>query len=942
MKEEEKLGILTSKTVQQSNYFDGDFKSNECSQNSSVLFSGDKQLVNIIDDVNKPELETGINVKQFWNFIKKSPSGFFATDVHGTPIFWNDKLYEITGFNNDEIKNNGWIDAIHPNDRDRVLNEWTKSVKNKSEYSIEHRFIDKKGKITWAIVNAKPIKNFNGVLTGFIGIINDITGHKEYDRLLKASEKRFRDISLSSADWIWEVDKNGVYTYCSDRIEAILGYSVEEVVGKTPFNLMPENEAKRVAGIFGKLIANKDKIVDLENWNLSKNGDKVCLLTNGIPILDENGELKGYRGVDKDITVKKKAEEKLEYQANLLQNVSDAIISTDKDFNIKSWNRAAEKVYGWKKNQVLGKNIIQICKITYPDKNKDEVLKEFFQKGYWFGETNQIANNGNKLIIQSNVNLIKSDTGEIKEIILVNRDITELKRTEIELQENAENYKRLFEASPYGIVNINNKGHVTTCNPAFLKLSGYSEDEIIGKHISRLPTIQLSSFPSYFKIIKNIMKGNLPDNIQFEWKHKDGTIRLGEAIIKKLKNNDGKSIGFMGIVRDITDIKRIEKEREEGHLLLQKMNEELESKVLERTVEIERLLKQKDDFINQLGHDLKNPLNPLVNLLPIIEKNEKDAESKKILGVINRNVNYMKSLVVKTIELARLNSKRIKFNFENINLFSEIKKIVDVNKYMFYEKNIMVLNNVPDDIMVIADKLHFGELINNLLSNSVKYSDTNSIIKIDAKKYKNYVKISISDTGIGMTDEQIAHVFDEFYKADSSRHDFESSGLGMTICQRIVELHGGTIWAESEGLGKGSKFIFNLRSSKIETCERKITIPKRIDFINHKGKEILYLNYTNLEEKEYEKALDDLVEFITDLGKYDLLLLINVEGNFFRINQVKNTRKSGALLKPYLKKNAIIGISKFQKVFLKAVKIFSDIELKHFENIEEAKNWLVE
>jgi two-component system, LuxR family, sensor kinase FixL len=126
---------------------------------------------------------------------------------------------------------------------------------------------------------------------------------------LKKNEMRLRDITLSMADWVWEVDENGVYTYSSPKGFDLFG----NVIGKTPFNLMPPDEAKRVADIFSEIAVNKSPIKDLENWNISKNGEKICFLTNGVPILDVKGNLKGYRGVDKNITERKQDEvERLE------------------------------------------------------------------------------------------------------------------------------------------------------------------------------------------------------------------------------------------------------------------------------------------------------------------------------------------------------------------------------------------------------------------------------------------------------------------------------------------------------------------------------------------------------------------------------------------------------------------------------------------------------
>ena len=269
---------------------------------------------------------------------------------------------------------------------------------------------------------------------------------------------------------------------------------------------------------------------------------------------------------------------------------------------------------------------------------------------------------------------------------------------------------------------------------------------------------------------------------------------------------------------------------------LSEMNENLEEKVNKRTQEIHRLLKQKDEFVNQLGHDLKNPLGPLVNLLPIVEKHIETSKDKKMLQVAQRNVNYMKNLVQKTLELARLNSPNTTLTMNSVNLKNQVDDIIERNSLMFEEKNIIVSSHIPDHILVYADQLRLEELLNNLLNNAVKYNEENGKIEIDALEKEDTITISIKDDGIGMNAEQINHIFDEFYKADESRHDFDSSGLGMPICKRIVEKHGGSIWAESDGLGKGSTFYFTLKAS-VSKNTIKGTDETRIHTPQHKSKE---------------------------------------------------------------------------------------------------------
>lgn len=231
---------------------------------------------------------------------------------------------------------------------------------------------------------------------------------------------------------------------------------------------------------------------------------------------------------------------------------------------------------------------------------------------------------------------------------------------------------------------------------------------------------------------------------------------------------------------------------------------------------LEKLLDQKDAFIGQLGHDLKNPLQPLVGLLPVIMQREKDPKIKEHLRIMNENVEYMRDLIVKTLQLARLRSSNTKLDIENLNLKEEVETIVSSQTLLFNEKNVELENKINSNILVEADKLRLRELFNNLLTNSVKYTpDSGGKITLAAETKKDFVKISVSDNGIGMTREQLEKVFDEFYKADASQKEMVSTGLGLSICKHIVEKQGGKIWVDSPGIGKGSTFYFTLKTSTV-------------------------------------------------------------------------------------------------------------------------------
>jgi signal transduction histidine kinase len=296
--------------------------------------------------------------------------------------------------------------------------------------------------------------------------------------------------------------------------------------------------------------------------------------------------------------------------------------------------------------------------------------------------------------------------------------------------------------------------------------------------------------------------------VEFRFRCKDNSWMWIQGTGKIVeRDDDGNPIRFVGTHSNITERKKAENE-------LKLLNERLEQIVEERTKEIQRLLQQKDEFINQLGHDLKTPLGPFTQLLPILKNHVDTKKDIQIINVLERNAYYMRNLVKKTIELAKLNSKKTTFTYEPIILHDLIEDVISTNKTFFEEYDTRVHNEVPYELSVLVDSLHIRQVFTNLFNNAVKYNDGTGRIEVNAQAKDNSVIVSVKDNGIGLSHEQIHYLFDEYYKADPSRHDFDSSGLGLPICKRIVQRHGGKIWAESNGLGKGSTFYFTLPLSE--------------------------------------------------------------------------------------------------------------------------------
>ncbi|MCJ7521914.1 MAG: PAS domain S-box protein, partial [Dehalococcoidia bacterium] len=218
----------------------------------------------------------------------------------------------------------------------------------------------KNGSTIWTETEVAYIRDSDGQIIGTIGTTRDITERKQAEEKLRMSEHKFKDLIETTPDWVWEIDENGVYTYVSPNIEQLLGYEVNEVLGKTPFDLMPREEAKKIGKTFKEIVIKRDPIHRLGNINRHRDGHLVVLETNGIPFYDEEGVFKGYRGIDRDITERKRAEEALrekeEHYRALIENSLEAIAIIDGEGAIQYLGPSFERLMGYDLEEYLGKN----------------------------------------------------------------------------------------------------------------------------------------------------------------------------------------------------------------------------------------------------------------------------------------------------------------------------------------------------------------------------------------------------------------------------------------------------------------------------------------------------------------------------------------------------------------------------------------------------------
>jgi PAS domain S-box-containing protein len=398
---------------------------------------------------------------------------------------------------------------------------------------------------------------------------------------------------------------------------------------------------------------------------------------------------------------------------------------------------------------------------------------------------------------------------------------------------NEEKFKLFIENTDIGIFSFNMKDKYKEINSKFCGMIGYDRDELYEYNFPE-PFWTKNFFSEAINDIEAYKKTGLL-NLKTYFCRKNKSyfpVHLCGSIIPK---SGSEGLEYLILLDDITEQKKAEREFKLTQEMLITLNKKLEEMVKKRTKQLKLVMKQKNEFINQLSHDLKNPLNPIINLIPVLQEKTLDNELKDVLSILMENVNYMHDLIINTIEIAKLDSLDIHLSFEPINLKKEIEFIINTNFKLNNPKNISISSQVDEDIWLDVDKLRFHELIINIINNAIKFGVEKGSVFVLGEKYDDKsTQIKIIDDGIGMTENQLQNAFDKFYRVNYKNSISESSGLGLNICKRIVENHDGQIHCESQGLGKGTTVVCILPFKHDSLDDPEVVNQSMLDTINSK------------------------------------------------------------------------------------------------------------
>lgn len=597
------------------------------------------------------------------------------------------------------------------------------------------------------------------------------------------------------------IDPQGNILFANSQFCQLFEKNDENIPGQNYYLLFPPEIA---IGIKEK---NEEVINTGQKRELEMTYKDHIVLNITSPIFSENNEVSHMSILIADIRDKKisgsvlnKSEEKLKL---IFNNLNEAIILhrmvTDEkgciiDFTFEEINPATERLTNLKSSEVLNKTIRQVI----PD-IADDLIKKYGDAAitgvpasfeYFSGKSDKYLK-------------IKLFSPKYGYVTTIAEDLTEQKKAEDILNKTILKYRTIFENSVEGIVLIDESGTITEWNKFIENKTGFTKASVIGK---KLWEVQNELITDEWKGKYNLesLKGiwiniinTLPDNKiitkEGQYFNTKGQLILTEDIVFSMILNEEK---FLCIIqRDITERRNAERELRENEKKLKQINS------------------TKDKLFSIIAHDLRSPFNTILGFSQLLKANIRKydvEESEKHLDTINSSVITTLNLIINLLSWARNQTGQTIFNPETMTLQHILNEVIDLLTSSAKIKNISINNNLPGNIIVYADKNMVKTILQNLISNAVKFTNPDGKVNIYATPVNGQVEITISDNGTGIRKKAIRNLFTiEANVPEPGTANEIGSGLGLVICREFVEKHGGKIWVESK-VGKGSDFKFTL------------------------------------------------------------------------------------------------------------------------------------
>lgn len=699
-------------------------------------------------------------------------------------LYWSDEIYRIFGRSPQEFgaTYDAFLEYIHPEDRDYV-NRAVKEAFNGKNYSVNHRIVLASGEERIVHEQAEVIFNEENIPVHMRGTVQDITEQKMAEKALELANAYNRSLIEASIDPFLTIGPDGKITDVNDSTEIVTGYSRKQLIGTdfSDYFTEPERAREGYQHVFQEGLV-RDYPLEIRH----KNGRITPVLYNASVYRDGAGKVIGIFAAARDISEQKKTEEKIQTLASAVESSDDAIITNSIDGIITSWNKGAEQIYGYLSEEILGKNI----SILEPGDRKGEIkqLVKKIQEGERIQhyETLRLRKDCKLISISVTLSPVLDVSGQLIAFSIIARDITERKKAEEALRLSSIYNRSLIEASLDPLVTIGPDGKITDVNKATELVTGCSRSELIRTDFSDYFTEPEKARKSY----QQVFREGLVLDYELEIQHKDGYVTPVLYNASVYKDESGEVIGVFAAARDIT-------ERKKAEAMLKLKLEELA-----------RSNAELEQFAYISSHDLQEPLRMIASYLQLLQRKYQgklDDKADKYIYFAVDGASRMQNLINDLLEFSRVTTKAREF--EPTDCKSILKQVVFDLEVSIKENEAHVsYDSLP---VVMADSSQLTQVFQNLISNAIKFrSEKTPEIEISAKKKDNQWLFAVQDNGIGVDPKFSERIF-EVFKRLNKRDEYPGTGIGLSICKKIVERHGGQIWIEAEP-GKGSIFYFTL------------------------------------------------------------------------------------------------------------------------------------
>jgi PAS domain S-box-containing protein len=472
----------------------------------------------------------------------------------------------------------------------------------------------------------------------------------------------------------------------------------------------------------------------------------------------------------------------------LIEAVSDyGIFILDADGHVISWNTGAERMKGYTREEIIGKHF----SIFYPPGPvatgwPDEELRRARKLGRFEDEGWRVRKDGTRFWANVVITAVYDASGVPNGFVKITRDLTERRSHEEDLRESEERFRLLVESvRDHAIFMLDADGIVRSWNPGAQSLKGYSGPDIIGRHFSTFytPQDQRDGKPAA-ELRAARANGRVEDE---GWRvRKDGTVFWANVVITAIHGRGGELIGFAKVTRDMTERRQLEK--------------------------LEHSSRMMSQFLAMLAHELRNPLAPMRNAVTVMQLETLPSPAlRNCRDIIDRQLTQVTRLVDDLLDIGRLTTGKIKLRSEVLRMAEIVGRSIETARPVIDSRRHQLEVDLPTEpVYANGDSTRMSQIIQNLLVNAAKYTPDGGQIRIKLDRDDGFSRLTISDNGRGIVADDLERIFDLFAQGANGRPDESGLGVGLTLARSLAEMQGGTLDAQSPGLGKGSTFTLRL------------------------------------------------------------------------------------------------------------------------------------